>query len=127
MSNWNKFIKYQIQTEEIDFNFSSMEFDDDFILNNKAKIQKALAELQDLEKGEITNKDENRMVGHYWLRNPSIAPTSEIRTEIENEIKKIEDFSKNLDFEDILFIGVGGSALGPQLLTDSLGLSLIHI
>ena len=32
-----------------------------------------------LEKGAIANPDEKRMVGHYWLRAPELAPTPELR------------------------------------------------
>ena len=35
--------------------------------------------MAELEQGAIANPDENRMVGHYWLRNPSLAPTPAIR------------------------------------------------
>ena len=37
----------------------------------------ALADLAALEAGAIANPDEGRMVGHYWLRNPALAPTPE--------------------------------------------------
>ena len=32
------------------------------------------------------------MVGHYWLRNPALAPTPEIRQEIERTFAKIKEF-----------------------------------
>jgi len=46
-----------------------------------------------LEAGAIANPSEKRMVGHYWLRNPALAPTAEIRTEIEETIKRIKTFA----------------------------------
>ena len=30
-------------------------------------------QMQELEKGAIANPDENQMVGHYWLRNPTMS------------------------------------------------------
>ena len=42
-----------------------------------------------LEGGAIANPDENRMVGHYWLRAPQLAPNQEIRDEIELTVGRI--------------------------------------
>ncbi len=121
MTNWEKFLKFQINTEEIDFNFSSI-IDSSVIESNTAKIQNALKQAQEIEAGKKVNTDEDRMVGHYWLRNSSLAPNDKIKKEIENEIHKIENFCKNINsnFKNVLFIGIGGSALGPQFLIDSL-------
>ncbi|MGI6680050.1 MAG: glucose-6-phosphate isomerase [Bdellovibrionota bacterium] len=95
------------------------------------KFEKVFKEMEALEKGGIANVDENRMVGHYWLRLPSLAPSSEIKEDIENVIIDIKNFSnkihsgailssKNEKFESLLLIGIGGSALGPQFLSDAL-------
>ena len=35
----------------------------------------AFDSVENLENGSIANIDEGRQVGHYWLRNPQIAPT----------------------------------------------------
>ena len=35
-----------------------------------------------LEKGAIANPDENRMVGHYWLRAPDLATQIRLDTPI---------------------------------------------
>ena len=72
------------------------------------------------------------MVGHYWLRNPALAPNAELRAEIEETIKHIKRFAADIHtgkitaengkcFEHILLIGIGGSALGPQFVADALG------
>ena len=39
-----------------------------------ARISKAAADLRLLEAGAIANPSEQRRVGHYWLRNPGMAP-----------------------------------------------------
>jgi glucose-6-phosphate isomerase len=44
--------------------------------------EKIFKEMAALESGGIANPDENRMVGHYWLRNPAIAPSNDLRTAI---------------------------------------------
>jgi len=84
-----------------------------------------------LEAGAIANPDESRMVGHYWLRNPSLAPTPEIRQAIEETVTAIEHFAAKIHaglikgvggkFTDLLLIGIGGSALGPQFVANALG------
>ncbi len=95
---------------------------------------KAFQEMQELEKGAIANIDEHRMVGHYWLRNPTLAPNVEIKDDIKNVINDIKNFSKKVHegeilttnkekFLYLLVIGIGGSALGPQFLSNALSSS----
>jgi glucose-6-phosphate isomerase len=84
-----------------------------------------------LEKGAIANPDEKRMVGHYWLRAPQLAPTAEITAEITGTLEAIKAFTAKVHrgeiagpagkFRDLLVIGIGGSALGPQLVSHALG------
>jgi len=87
-------------------------------------------EMDQLESGSIANKDENRMVGHYWLRNPDRAPNSKIKQNILDSWEQIESLALGLrsgkiksdsqkKYRDILWVGIGGSALGPQLLVDA--------
>ena len=38
--------------------------------------------MKELERGSVSNPDENQMVGHYWLRYPQIAPSLEIQKKI---------------------------------------------
>ncbi len=108
-----------------------MNVDDAFFAAMEPKIQKAFADMDALEKGAIANPDEKRMVGHYWLRNPALAPTAEIRQEIEQTLVKIKDFAAKIhsgairgaggEFKNFLLIGIGGSALGPQFVAQALG------
>jgi glucose-6-phosphate isomerase len=108
-----------------------MNFADDFFSRMEPEIQKAFKAMDALESGAIANPDENRMVGHYWLRNPALAPSPELRREIEETGKAIIQFSRNVHtgkikpqkarrFTTILCIGIGGSALGPQFVADAL-------
>ena len=110
---------------------SRMRFDDTFVEALQAKLQKAFEDMVALEGGALANPDENRMVGHYWLRNPDLAPTAEIKQEIIQTIEQIEAFTKKVHtgaihppqaprFTDILSIGIGGSALGPQFVAEAL-------
>ncbi|MFQ3627653.1 MAG: glucose-6-phosphate isomerase, partial [Cyanobacteriota bacterium] len=52
---------------------SRMRFADDFVERMKPKFEKAFKDVAALEAGAIANPDENRMVGHYWLRNPDLS------------------------------------------------------
>ncbi len=85
-----------------------------------------------LERGAIANPDENRMVGHYWLRAPELAPNGDIRGQIARTVDAVEAFARDVHekrvappgvqrFTDLLLIGIGGSALGPMLVADALG------
>ncbi len=94
-------------------------------------MDRALGAMAQLEAGAIANPDEHRMVGHYWLRTPQLAPTSAIRRDIEQTIANIQAFAQQVHakkiappqaakFTDLLVVGIGGSALGPQLAADAL-------
>ncbi len=56
---------------------SRMRFGDDFFDRMAQPMAQAFDEMEALERGAIANPDENRMVGHYWLRAPELAPTPE--------------------------------------------------
>lgn len=94
-------------------------------------LHHALSNMQDLEDGAIANPDENRQVGHYWLRNNDLAPTPSTSESIQQTIHSINSFASdiregrikspaNVSFSNILLIGIGGSALGPQFIADAL-------
>lgn len=109
--------KVIILDNEVSFDFSNALINIENIDEYQDFLQKALTNLADLESGEIVNIDEERMVGHYWLRDPELAPTGEIEKNIKAEIVKINDFCKeNKHFQGMIYIGMGGSALGPQLI-----------
>ncbi len=102
-----------------------MRFGDDFFAKMELLAQRAFTAMADLEKGGIANPDEGRMVGHYWLRAPQLAPTAELTGEIEDCNAAIQEFTARVHasgrYTEVLLIGIGGSALGPQFLSDALG------
>jgi glucose-6-phosphate isomerase len=133
-SLWQRFQRYFLYYRDLDFSLdiSRMKFPDDFFEKMRPQIEKAFTAMRELESGAIANPTEKRMVGHYWLRNPALAPNAGIRAEIEDTIKHIKRFAVNVHagkiaaengkrFEHILLIGIGGSALGPQFVADALG------
>lgn len=130
---WERFQKYytEFPSIELAIDISRMNFSDSFLAEMEPRIQKAFVAMDELEKGAIANPDENRMVGHYWLRNSALAPNTEIRSEIDNVLQKTADFTQKVHSEQIsgacgafkylLIIGIGGSALGPQFVASALG------
>ena len=94
-------------------------------------LAKAFADMAALEKGAVANPDEKRMVGHYWLRAPELAPDAKIAAEVKAAVEAIAGFAAQVHagqvkgaagkFTDLLCIGIGGSALGPQFVADALG------
>ncbi|HNQ87001.1 MAG TPA: glucose-6-phosphate isomerase [Verrucomicrobiota bacterium] len=91
----------------------------------------AFGAMAELEKGAMANPDEDRRVGHYWLRCPELAPETGIRQEIDKAIGQVEAFAADVHagrvqgahgpFRNLLVIGIGGSALGPQFVASALG------
>src|SRR5664280_3838551 len=49
----------------------------------------AFAAMAALEAGAIANPDENRRVGHYWLRAPERAPDAATRSAIETVLASV--------------------------------------
>lgn len=123
--NWLRYKEYFYHHEEtgLSLDISRMNFHDGFFEELKPMFKKAFAEMAELECGSIANRDENRMAGHYWLRAPELAPSSEITASIRENLMNIQKFAVEAQnrFKNYLLIGIGGSALGPQLLCDALG------
>ncbi len=130
---WNRFKThcYHYPSLGVALDVSRIPFPDDFLAGIEARMKQAFADMAALEKGAIANPDEQRMVGHYWLRAPQLAPTPELTTEITATLEAIKEFTAKVHkgeiagptgkFRELLVIGIGGSALGPQLATHALG------
>lgn len=90
----------------------------------------AFREMAELESGAIANPDEERQVGHYWLRDPMLAPTMGQARQIGEAMELLREFVDDVRsgairaregrYTDLIWIGIGGSALGPMLLVDAL-------
>jgi len=131
--SWEKFSKHYLSLPELDFalDISRIDFGEDFLAEMEPKMQEAYKAMAELEAGAIANPDENRMVGHYWLRDSPLAPTPEISAEIQECLTDIKQIAAevhsgelpgaNGPFKNCLVIGIGGSALGPQFVADALG------
>lgn len=110
---------------------SRMDFPDDYFKAMEPFMLKVYQAMAELESGAVANPDEGRMVGHYWLRTPYLAPSAEITRQIETTVEAVRVFAERVHrgeitpqrggrFSRLLLIGIGGSALGPQFVADAL-------
>ena len=76
--------------------FSFVDFSGDYLSSMDQSISRALKQMQDLEGGEIANPDENRMVGHYWLRNADLAPNDKLKKAIKETLEKVREVSSQV-------------------------------
>lgn len=133
MSHWDRFQKYFVFYPQVGFSIdiSRMSFDDAIFTSMAGKIDGAFKAMKELEAGAIANPDENRMVGHYWLRDSSLAPTAELKKEIDETLEATLKFAADVHagsikaasgqkFTRVLVVGIGGSALGPQLVAQAI-------
>jgi glucose-6-phosphate isomerase len=128
---WERYKRYLYVDQALTLDISRMKFGDQLFTEMEPAMQAAFAEMAALEAGAIANPDEKRMVGHYWLRDPGRAPTDEIRAAITGTIARVKAFAgavhagrvagERAAFRRVLVIGIGGSALGPQLCAAALG------
>lgn len=129
---WNRYQQYlcTVPGLGLSLDISRMHFDEAFLDRMREPMARALTAMSQLEAGEKANISEDRMVGHYWLRDSSLAP--DIRRDIDRAVTAVDDFAagihgcsihppKSESFDLLLCIGVGGSSLGPQLVADALG------
>ncbi|KAL3634033.1 glucose-6-phosphate isomerase [Castilleja foliolosa] len=130
---WKRYVDWLYQHKELGLylDVSRVGFTDQFFQEMELRLQKAFKDMVELEKGAIANPDEGRMVGHYWLRNPKLAPKAFLTQQIEKTLDRICEFAEQVisgkisppqgvKFTHILSIGIGGSALGPQFVAEAL-------
>ena len=94
---------------------------------------RAFARMAELEAGAIANPDEGRRVGHYWLRAPERAPEPALAVAVRRAWNSVKSFATDVHagkirppagpqrFASAIVVGIGGSALGAQLLAGALG------
>src|SRR5690606_12231909 len=126
-STWSRFKTHYHHNAELglSLDISRIPFPDDFLARMEPAMQKAFADMAALEGGAIANPDENRMVGHYWLRNPALAPSTDPREAITGALDDLTTFDAKIrvgviapatgkKFTLLLVVGIGGFALGHQ-------------
>ena len=111
--------------------WGGMKMEDSFKSEMSEKLANALKAMDELEAGAIANPSEKRMVGHYWLRAPQLAPNAELKSEIENCVAAVNKFAKAVHagevktekgdtFKNVIVAGIGGSSLGPVFIATAL-------
>ncbi len=133
-TSWQKYLDslYRNEALGLTVDISRMGFPEGFFAEMQPRWEAAHRAMGELEAGAIANPDEGRQVGHYWLRAPELAPSAEVRREIEETLAAVRAFAAQVHsgeaappgggrFRNLLLIGIGGSALGPQLVADALG------
>jgi glucose-6-phosphate isomerase len=132
-SNWQRYQEYLcvVDSLNITLDVSRMTFTQAWFDGMAPKIAHAFEAMEALEAGKIANPDEKRRVGHYWLRAPELASSADAAA-INDALSKVKSFAADVHagriappgapkFTKQLIIGIGGSALGPQLAADALG------
>jgi len=130
--SWNQFNQSFVRYPDLGFSidFSRVDLPSGYFDQMTGKITTAEAAMRAVEAGEIANPDENRMVGHYWLRNSSLAP-ADLKSEIDSTLAATLQFAADVHagniapaaggkFTRVLVVGIGGSALGPQLVAEAI-------
>ncbi len=131
---WDRYQKHlcTVPSVGLTLDVSRMLFPDDFLTRTADVMKRAWDAMEALERGAIANPDEKRMVGHYWLRAPDLAPTPELAAAIRKGQQAVREFAADVHsgrvrppaaprFTRVLSIGIGGSALGPMFVADALG------
>jgi len=131
--SWSRFKEFSFHHPKlgVSIDLSRLPFPPGYLEQMAGRMEHAFVDMAALEKGAIANPDEKRMVGHYWLRAPKLAPTPEIAGAITTTLVAIKEFARRIHrgeiagpagrFRELLVIGIGGSALGPQFVSHALG------
>ncbi|MCX6897059.1 MAG: glucose-6-phosphate isomerase [Verrucomicrobia bacterium] len=139
---WQRYQKYLYDNDTLGLrlDISRMNFTETFLKKMQPRVKEAFKAMVALEAGDLANppppRGEGRMVGHYWLRAPQLAAKPDPRKrphipananyckEIEDTLLRIKKFAADVhatgQFENLLVIGIGGSALGPQFVANAL-------
>jgi len=132
-----RFEKYSISAGEVFLDYSKNLIDENRWqhLLQLAKDADLKTEIENMFSGKKINITENRAVLHTALRNRSNKPIMvdgvNVMTGINNVLKQIHDFSEkvrsgnwkgytNRPITDVVNIGIGGSDLGPMMVTEAL-------
>jgi glucose-6-phosphate isomerase len=131
---WDRYRAWLVDLPDLGvrLDVSRMDLPADFLKQMEPDLGHAFDAMDALEGGAIANPDEGRRVGHYWLRDPALAPEPELAEAIVTARRDVRAFAAAVHegsivppsggrFERVLVVGIGGSALGPQFVADALG------
>jgi glucose-6-phosphate isomerase len=133
----NRFSQYSTQFDDLLFDYSKNRMTDDTLplLINLANSVNLKSLISDMFNGEKINKTEGRAVLHTALRNRSNTPVlfdgADVMPPINAALQKMRQFCDKVHsgewkgysgkkITDIVNIGIGGSDLGPKMVTTAL-------
>jgi glucose-6-phosphate isomerase len=129
----DRYLAWRLYQPELDIELDLADagLDEAALASAAPRLEAALDAMHRLESGAVANADEGRMVGHYWLRDPDRAPDPAIAAAITASWKQIDAFAHSVrggtiaaadgkPFREAILVGIGGSALGPQLIEAAL-------
>ncbi|MFC1703825.1 glucose-6-phosphate isomerase [Candidatus Omnitrophota bacterium] len=132
-----RFHKFSLRFEDILVDFSKNNIDEQtfgilLALADEVKLQDAIRKML---AGDAINETENRAVLHTALRNrtsnPVLVDGKDVMPQVNAVLKQMQDFSNKVilgkwkgytakPIKDIVNIGIGGSDLGPKMVTEAL-------
>ncbi|MDH5599580.1 MAG: glucose-6-phosphate isomerase, partial [Cyclobacteriaceae bacterium] len=137
INNPNRFDEFSLR-----FNDLLVDFSKNLLTNNTLRLLYQLAEetqvkesIKQMFKGEKINKTEDRSVLHTALRNfsgnPVYSEGKDVMPEVKKELEHMKSFSDSVTsgnwkgysgkrIKHIVNIGIGGSDLGPVMVTEAL-------
>ena len=133
----DRFSRFSLKLDDILFDFSKNRINDDTLklLLNLAHEAKLGEKIEAMFTGEKINRTENRAVLHTALRNRSNTPVLvdgvDVMPEVNRVLAKMRTFSEQVRsgawkgytgkaITDVVNIGIGGSDLGPKMVTIAL-------
>lgn len=136
-SDPDRFNSFSLEFEDVLFDYSKNRINAETIslLTSLAEEMNVKSAIQSMFGGEAINQTENRAVLHTALRNQSGNPVmvdgKDVMPEVMEVLDKMKDFSESIisgewkgytgkPVRSIVNIGIGGSDLGPVMVTEAL-------
>lgn len=136
-SNPKRFEQFSLFFDDILFDYSKLNINDKTLskLFEVAKVCSVEQKRDKMFSGEKINITENRAVLHTALRNKSnnqiFVDGKDVIPDIKEVLQKMKDFSNSIregkilsstneKFTDVINIGIGGSHLGPEMVSQAL-------
>jgi glucose-6-phosphate isomerase len=136
-SDLRRFERFSLELEDLLFDYSKNLMTEETmdLLLGLARQENLAPRIQAMFNGEIINTTENRAVLHVALRNRSNRPIKvegrDVMPEVNKVLARMGDFCEavrtgqwqgqtGLAITDVVNIGIGGSDLGPKMVTEAL-------
>lgn len=133
----DRFRRFSIKFEDILLDYSKNRINEEThsLLIRLAEECRVKEAIESMFKGELINETEGRAVLHTALRNPSsggfIVEGQDVLKDVHRVLDKMESFSKRViggqwkgysgkPIQHLVNIGIGGSDLGPVMVTEAL-------